>query len=95
MREIGVQLKQTIISTGFVGACFGILAVVGLALVAPGSNARLAAQGIPPPHWLDTALFLACAFAVPTIGAIVLFGLLPAAIGKLLGWFAKKSGGAA
>ena len=95
MRNLGIQLRQTIISTGCVGACFGAFAVIGLLLVRPGSNARLAAQGIAPPHWTDTAILLLSAFLVPTIGAIILFGLLPAALGKLVGFLAKKSRSAA
>lgn len=95
MKRIGIQLQQTIISTGCAGACFGTVAVIGLLLVRPGSNARLAAQGIAPPHWGEFALSLASVFLVLTAGAIVLFGLLPAVLGRLVGFLAKKSGGAA
>lgn len=90
MIKIGAQLKQTIISTGVVGACFGSVAVLGLLLVGPGSNARLAAQGIAPPHWTETAFFLACVFFVITIGSVALFGILPALLGKLFALLAKK-----
>ena len=92
---IGVQLKQTIISTGAVGACFGLVAVAGLLFVQPGSNARLVAQGLTPPHWTEVVLLLASVFLMLTAGAVVLFGLLPAFLGKLVGFLIKKSRGAA
>ena len=92
---IGVQMKQTIISTGAVGACFGLVAVAGLLFVQPGSNARLVAQGLAPPHWAEVALSLASVFATLTVGAVVLFGLLPAFLGKLVGLIIKRSRGAA
>jgi len=91
MKRIGVQLKQTIISTGIVGACFGAIAVVGLILVGPGSEARLIAQGITPAHWTVVALNLAGTFLALTIGSVVIFGLLPAAIGRLIGFLARRS----
>ena len=92
---IGVQMKQTIISTGAVGACFGLVAVAGLLFVQPGSNARLAAQGFAPPHWTEVALSLASVFLILAAGAVVLFGLLPAFLCKLLGFLTKKTRGAA
>jgi hypothetical protein len=49
--KVGVQLRQTIISTGAVGACLGAVVVLGLLVVGPGSDARLVAQGIAPPSW--------------------------------------------
>nr|CAS02381.1 putative integron gene cassette protein [uncultured bacterium] len=95
MGMIGVQMKQTLISTGAVGACFGLVAVAGLPFVQPGSNARLAAQGLASPHWTEVALSLAFVFLTLTVGAIVLFGLLPALLGKLVGFVIKRLRGAA
>ena len=95
MKIVGVQMKQTLISTGAVGACFGLVAVAGLLFVLPGSNARLAAQGLAPPHWTEVAFSLAFIFLTLTAGAIVLFGLLPALLGKLFGLLTKRSRGAA
>ena len=91
MKLIGNQLKQTLISTGAVGACFGAVAVLGLLLVTPGSNARLVAQGLAPHHWAETAIQLTIAFFALTFGSILLFGLLPAAIAKLIGYLFKAS----
>lgn len=91
MKRIGVQLRQTIIGTGVVGACFGAAAVLGLLLVAPGSNARLIAQGIAPPHWTLMALQLAGLFLISVVGSIVFFGLLPAIIGRLIGYLARRA----
>jgi len=93
MKWIGVQLRQTIISTGVVGACLGTAAVIGLLLVSPGSNARLIAQGLTPPHWSAFVLQLASVFLALTAGSIVLFGLLPAYIGRLIGFLARHSRG--
>lgn len=90
MKRISVQLRQTIISTSVVGACFGAAAVLGLLLVVPGSHARLIAQGIAPPHWALMALQLAGLFLILVVGSIVVFGLLPAIIGRLIGRLAGQ-----
>ena len=81
--KVSVQLRQTIISTGVVGGCFGALAVLGLLVVGPGSDARLIAQGIAPPGWGAIAVSYLTVFATATAGSVVLFGLVPAAISYL------------
>jgi hypothetical protein len=88
--KVGVQLRQTIISTGAVGACLGAVVVLGLLVVGPGSDARLVAQGIAPPNWGAVATGYLIAFVTITAGSVVLFGLLPAAIGYLLGRVANR-----
>ena len=93
MKWIGPQLRQTIVSTGVVGACFGVVTVLGLLLVGSGSDARLIAQGITPPHWSAVAFQLASLFLAMTVGSIVLFGLLPAIIGRLIGFLARRTRG--
>lgn len=89
--RISVQLRQTIISTSVVGGCFGALAVLGLLVVGPGSDARLIAQGISPPSWVAVALDYLTVFVTVTAGSVILFGLLPAALGWLLGRLSNRS----
>ncbi len=91
MKWIDTQLKQTVISTGAVGACFSAVAAIGLLLVTPGSNARLVAQGLEPHHWSDTAFKIAAVSLTLTLGSIVIFGLLPRAIGRLISYLLKAS----
>jgi hypothetical protein len=89
--KLSVQLKQTVISTGVVGGCFGALAVLGLLVVGPSSDARLVAQGITSPSWAAIALGYLTVFVTVIAGSVVLFGLFPAAIGWLLGRLTKRS----
>jgi hypothetical protein len=90
VKRISLQLKQTIISTGAVGGCFGAIAVIAMLLVWPGSTARIVAQGGAPLHWSEFALQLGEVFLTITLGSIILFGLLPAAIGRLLGSLVRR-----
>ncbi len=91
MKWIGTQLRQTLISTGAVGACFSAVAAIGLLLVTPSSNARLVAQGLQPHNWSETGLKIAVVTLIITLGSIVVFGLLPTAIGKLIGYLVKAT----
>ena len=85
MTPISRQLRQTVIATGMVGAFFGAIAVAALLAVGPVTSARLLAQGITPPHWSAVAFHLVVLFLSCTAGSIILFGLFPALIGRLIG----------
>jgi hypothetical protein len=88
--KISFQLKQTIVGTGAVGCCFGLLLVIGLLVVGPESNARLIAQGVAPPSWGAVAIGYLIAFVTVAGGSVVLFGLFPAAIGYVFDRLAKR-----
>ena len=82
------QLRQTIISTGAVGAFFGLL--FALASVAFYSEqGRAIALGYGPVPWTTYAEHAAAAFVISVIGCILVFGLLPMALQYVFAWLVR------
>ncbi len=82
------QLKQTIISTGAVGAFFGVLfAIASVGFYS--EQGRAIAGGYGPVPWTTYAGHAAVAFVISIVGCIVLFGLLPMALQYAFAWLVR------
>ena len=82
------QLKQTIISTGAVGAFFGLLFALASAAFY-SEQGRAIALGYGPVPWTTYAGHAAVAFIVSVAGCILVFGLLPMALQYVFAWLAR------
>ena len=80
------QFKQTLISTGCVGAVFGV--IPALAVVAfPSDYATNAAQST---SFTDQAVGLALVFVGSILFCFVFFGLLPMALQYAFVWLVRR-----
>ncbi|MBX3712245.1 MAG: hypothetical protein KF800_09825 [Lysobacter sp.] len=80
------QFRQTIISTGAVGAVFGILPVLG----AFAWRSEYSRNPGPPPSLFSLAFDLGLVFIASVAFCILFFGLLPMAVQHCFVWAVRR-----
>ena len=80
------QLRQTIISTGAVGAVFGILPVLGTL----AWRSEYSRNPSPSPSFLSLAFDLGLVFVASVAFCILFFGLLPMMVQHGFAWVARR-----
>jgi hypothetical protein len=85
------QLRQTIISTGCVGALFGILPILGL-LASRSELQHLPSHSRP---LFAQAIDLGLLFVGSVLFCIIVFGLLPMAVQYVFIWMVRRWSGRA
>ena len=86
--RISTQLRQTLIGTAVVGACFGILCALGSFAFYSEYGLRIA--GAPHDALANTFHAISTFFWV-TVGMVVAFGLMPSAISYALTRLSRKA----
>ncbi|WP_162375217.1 hypothetical protein [Pseudoxanthomonas sangjuensis] len=86
-----VQFRQTIISTGAVGAIFGIIPVLGIL----AWRSEYSRNPSPPPSFLSQAFDLGLVFFASVAFCILFFGLLPMAVQHVFVWAVRRLTGRA
>jgi len=80
------QFRQTIVSTGAVGAVFGILPVLG----ALAWRSEYSRNSGPPSSFLSQAFDLGLVFLASIAFCILFFGLLPMAVQHGFVWVVRR-----
>lgn len=83
-----IQFKQTLISTGAVGAFFGLLFVAG-SFLAYMDQGRAIALGDGPVHWTIYARDAAVLFIASVGFCTLTFGVFPRALQFAFTWLAR------